>query len=80
MIASVAPGRALDIAAGRGRNSLFLAELGFEVDAVDVSDVAVETVARHAREQHQSEHQHPQVTASYTTHLCPPPAHRCQPS
>lgn len=43
-------GRALDIAAGRGRNALFLAELGFEVDAVDVSDVACEAVARHARE------------------------------
>jgi len=50
VLTDAAPGRALDLAAGRGRNSLFLAELGFDVDAVDVSDVAVETVARHARE------------------------------
>lgn len=35
-------GRALDVACGGGRNALFLAEIGFEVDAVDVSDVAVE--------------------------------------
>lgn len=36
------PGRALDIAAGGGRNALFLAETGMTVDAVDISDVAVE--------------------------------------
>ena len=35
-------GRALDIACGGGRNALFLAEIGFEVDAIDVSDVAIE--------------------------------------
>ncbi len=33
------PGRALDIAAGAGRNSLYLAERGFFVDAVDISEV-----------------------------------------
>lgn len=43
-------GRALDVAAGRGRNSFLLAELGFDVDAVDVSDAAVRIVARRARE------------------------------
>ncbi|WP_028950256.1 class I SAM-dependent methyltransferase [Sulfurihydrogenibium subterraneum] len=35
-------GRALDIAAGLGRNALFLAQNGFLVDAVDISDVAIE--------------------------------------
>jgi tellurite methyltransferase len=30
--------KALDIAAGNGRNALFLAEQGFTVDAVDISD------------------------------------------
>ncbi len=35
-------GRALDIAAGLGRNSLFLAEKGFKVDAIDYSDIAVQ--------------------------------------
>lgn len=34
-------GRALDVATGTGRNALLLAERGFDVDAVDVSEVAV---------------------------------------
>ena len=34
-------GRALDIACGRGRNALFLADNGWEVDAVDGSAVAL---------------------------------------
>lgn len=37
-------GRALDIACGGGRNTFFLAALGFEVDALDISDVAVARV------------------------------------
>ena len=32
-------GNALDIACGNGRNSLFLADRGFRVDAVDISSV-----------------------------------------
>jgi SAM-dependent methyltransferase len=41
-------GRALDIAAGSGRNALFLADRGFVVDALDISDVALRTLsARH---------------------------------
>ena len=35
-------GRALDVACGKGRNALFLAELGFEVVAMDISAVALE--------------------------------------
>lgn len=35
-------GRALDIACGKGRNSLYLAELGFEVVAMDISAVALD--------------------------------------
>jgi tellurite methyltransferase len=34
-------GRALDLACCDGRNARFLAELGFEVDAVDISDVVI---------------------------------------
>jgi len=34
-------GRALDIACGNGRNSKFLAQKGFKVDAVDISKVAL---------------------------------------
>ena len=37
--------RALDVACGDGRNAMYLASLGFEVHAVDVSDVAIEAVA-----------------------------------
>jgi len=43
---NVAPtGTALDIACGNGRNSIFLAEKGFTVDAVDISTVATGTLA-----------------------------------
>ncbi|ADU67249.1 Methyltransferase type 12 [Desulfurispirillum indicum S5] len=37
----LSPGRALDIACGLGRHSRVLAALGFTVDAVDISDVAI---------------------------------------
>ncbi len=36
-----APGRALDLACGTGRNAMFLAGLGFAVDAVDISREAL---------------------------------------
>ena len=36
------PGRALDLAAGEGRNALWLASLGWEVTAVDFSQVALD--------------------------------------
>jgi SAM-dependent methyltransferase len=42
--------RALDIACGNGRNALYLAQLGFAVDAVDVSDVAVSALRAAALE------------------------------
>jgi tellurite methyltransferase len=38
--------RALDIAAGNGRNALFLADQGFTVDAVDISDEGLRLFAR----------------------------------
>lgn len=44
-----APGRALDVACGRGGNAFFLADLGFQVSAVDLSDVAVGEVVDRAR-------------------------------
>ena len=38
----LAPGKkALDIAAGNGRNALFLSQKGFSVDAVDISEVGL---------------------------------------
>jgi len=49
--AGLAPeGRALDIAAGSGRNALYLAQKGFSVDALDVSDVALQNMSgRHPK-------------------------------
>lgn len=40
--ATLTPGRALDLAAGEGRNAIWLAEHGWRVRAVDLSDVAIE--------------------------------------
>jgi 2-polyprenyl-3-methyl-5-hydroxy-6-metoxy-1,4-benzoquinol methylase len=42
------PGRALDVACGSGRHALPLARAGFDVLAVDVSDVALERLAAQA--------------------------------
>ena len=42
-------GYALDIACGEGRNTHFLAEKGFEVDAVDLSDYALSQVKNDPR-------------------------------
>jgi len=41
-------GRALDIACGQGRNSLYLAERGFEVVAMDISAVALDEARKRA--------------------------------
>ena len=46
-----APGRrALEIACGAGRNALYLAQLGFAVTAIDVSDVAIASLRAAALE------------------------------
>ena len=44
------PGAALDLAAGEGRNAVYLAQRGFEVTAVDVSAKGLEKCAALARE------------------------------
>ncbi|AWN30992.1 class I SAM-dependent methyltransferase [Streptomyces sp. NEAU-S7GS2] len=46
----IAPGRALDLGCGPGRNAVHLASLGFEVDAVDLSPAAVAWAEERARE------------------------------
>ncbi|HEX6389354.1 MAG TPA: class I SAM-dependent methyltransferase, partial [Solirubrobacteraceae bacterium] len=43
-------GRALDVACGDGRNALCLAQLGYMVDAIDVSDVAIDALRRTTEE------------------------------
>jgi SAM-dependent methyltransferase len=41
-LAGLAPGRALDLACGEGRNARWLAEQGWSVTAIDFSPVAIE--------------------------------------
>ena len=43
-------GKALDLATGEGRNAVFLAQNGFEVDAVDISEKGLKKVRALARE------------------------------
>ncbi len=50
--ADLSPGRALDLACGEGRHAIWLAERGWEVTAVDFSEVAIAKArARAEREQ-----------------------------
>ena len=47
----LAPGKkALDIAAGNGRNAVFLTHKGFSVDAVDISEVGLAEFAEQISE------------------------------
>jgi tellurite methyltransferase len=43
-------GKALDIAAGEGRNAVFLAQHGFDVDAVDISERGLKKAKKLAKE------------------------------
>lgn len=45
-VGGLEPGRALDLACGEGRNAVWLAERGWDVTAVDFSDVAIGKAAR----------------------------------
>ena len=41
--------KALDIACGTGRNTLYLAQNGFEIDALDISAVALQELSQHIK-------------------------------
>jgi 2-polyprenyl-3-methyl-5-hydroxy-6-metoxy-1,4-benzoquinol methylase len=43
-------GLALDVAAGKGHNAIFLAEMGFSVVGIDISKIALEEARRRAQE------------------------------
>lgn len=49
-VGDMTPGRALDVACGEGRNAVWLAERGWQVDAVDFSAVAIERARKLAEE------------------------------
>lgn len=48
IVAGFAPGTAIDLACGEGRNALWLAQRGWQVTAVDFSGVALDTGRRRA--------------------------------
>ena len=48
-VSGLRPGRALDLGAGEGRNAVWLAEQGWQVTAVDFSQVALERAAAVAK-------------------------------
>jgi len=41
-------GKALDVASGAGRNAIYLAQAGFQVDAIDISHVGLQQTAQKA--------------------------------
>jgi 2-polyprenyl-3-methyl-5-hydroxy-6-metoxy-1,4-benzoquinol methylase len=49
-VADLTPGTALDVACGEGGDAIWLAQQGWRVTAVDVSEVALDRVATHAEE------------------------------
>ena len=51
LAAGLTPGRALDVGAGEGRNSIWLAKNGWTVTAVDISDVGLERAGSRAAEE-----------------------------
>ena len=59
----LAPGRALDLACGAGRNAVWLAEHGWKVTAVDRSPVTIPTVETHVADL--EKHEFPIAEASW---------------
>lgn len=49
-ISNLPRGKALDVACGAGRNSLFLAENGYDVDAIDYSEEALKIAKERAED------------------------------
>lgn len=49
-VAELAPGKAIDLGCGYGRTAIFLAKLGWEVDAVDFIPQAIDEARRRAQQ------------------------------
>lgn len=49
-VADLRPGRALDVGCGEGADAVWLARRGWQVTAIDVSQVALKRAERHARD------------------------------
>ena len=43
-------GKVLDLGLGEGRNALFFAQNGYEVEGVDISETAIQSCLKHAKE------------------------------
>jgi len=69
---AMAPGRALDVAAGEGRNAVWLAEQGWQVTAADFSPVAVQRTEQVARERLGENAGAVHAVVSDATHPAPP--------
>ena len=50
IIGNLHPGRALDLGMGLGRNSIFLAQKGWDVTGIDLSEVAIAAAQKRARQ------------------------------
>lgn len=65
-VAGLSPGRAIDLAAGEGRNAVWLAQQGWEVTAVDFSPVAIERGRELARQRNVTVDWHVADVTTYT--------------
>lgn len=50
-IAEIPLGKALDVACGAGRNAIFMAQAGFDVDAIDISREGLNSAKKNAESQ-----------------------------
>lgn len=74
LVESRPPGRALDLAAGEGRNALWLAQRGWDVTAVDFSAVAIERTDQLADERLGADRDRLRTLVADVLRWEPPPA------
>ncbi|PJJ54754.1 class I SAM-dependent methyltransferase [Hymenobacter chitinivorans] len=59
------PGKALDLGMGQGRNTIFLAQQGWDATGIDLADEAVALAEQHARQAHVRIHSLVQSVGDY---------------